>query len=92
MAVLEKRLQDAVHRWQVLATTCGILDSIRDMYQQHRQPEALREASGYLERLTQGRYCRVWTPLGEQSLRVDDAEGRAMPVEALSRGCANSFS
>ena len=46
----------------------------------------MQEASGYLDRLTQGRYCRVWTPLGQHALRVDDAEGHALPVEALSRG------
>ena len=34
----------------------------------------------------------MWTPLGEHALRVDDAEGHALPVEALSRGTANSFS
>ena len=86
LAVLEKRLEDAVHRWQVLATTCRILDVIREAYQQHRQPETLQEASVYLDRLTQGHYRRVWTPLGDRSLRVDDAQGRALPVESLSRG------
>ncbi len=46
----------------------------------------MQEASGYLDRLTQGRYRRVWTPLGEHALRVDDAEGNSLPVEVLSRG------
>ena len=59
---------------------------IRTTYEQQRQPETLQEASGYLDRLTQGRYCRVWTPLGEHALRVDDAEGHSLPVEVLSRG------
>ena len=62
------------------------LDLIRATYEQERQPETLQEASGYLQRLTQGRYTRVWTPLGENVLRVDDAEGHVLPVEALSRG------
>ncbi len=86
LAVLEKRIEDALHRWQVLAATCSVLDSIRAAYEKDRQPETLQEASGYLDRLTQGRYRRVWTPLGEHVLRVDDAEGRPLPVEALSRG------
>ena len=92
LAVVEKRLEDAVHRWQVLAAACSILDTIRDTYEQHRQPETLQEASGYLDRLTQGRYCRVWTPLGEHALRVDDAAGQALPVEALSRGTREQLS
>jgi uncharacterized protein YhaN len=86
LAVLEKRLEDALHRWQVLAVTCWVLEVIRTTYEQQRQPETLQEASGYLDRLTQGRYHRVWTPLGEHALRVDDAEGHSLPVEVLSRG------
>ncbi len=86
LAVLDKRLEDALHRWQVLAATCWILEMIRTTYEQQRQPESLQEASGYLDRLTQGRYHRVWTPLGEHALRVDDAEGHSLPVEVLSRG------
>ena len=70
----------------MLAVTCRILDMIRTTYEQQRQPETLQEASGYLDRLTQGRYRRVWTPLGEHVLRVDDAEGHSLPVEVLSRG------
>ncbi|HUT13502.1 MAG TPA: AAA family ATPase [Thermoguttaceae bacterium] len=86
LAALEKRLEEAIARWQVLAVTCRTLEEIRTAYEQDRQPETLQEASGYLERLTRGRYRRVWTPLGEDVLRVDDAEGNALAVEVLSRG------
>ena len=86
LTAIEKRLDDAVRRWQVLAVTSRVLDQIRTTYEQERQPEALQEASGYLNRLTQGRYRRVWTPLGEHVLRVDDADRNSLPVEALSRG------
>lgn len=86
LTVLEHRLREAVCRWRTLAVACRVLDAIRETYEQHRQPETLREASGYLERLTAGHYCRVWTPLGDNSLCVDDADGRALSVEALSRG------
>ena len=86
LATVEQRLADAVERWRVLAVTCRVLEMIRTTYEQQRQPETLQEASRYLDRLTQGRYCRVWTPLGENVLRVDDAEGNSLPVEVLSRG------
>jgi hypothetical protein len=84
--MIEKKLELALERWRVLAAACKILDQIRSTYESQRQPETLQEASAYLERLTQGRYQRVWTPLGEHTLRVDDAEGRSLPVEILSRG------
>ena len=40
----------------------------------------------YLARLTRGRYARVWAPLGERTLRVDDGHGRTFAVEELSGG------
>ena len=86
LAVIEKRIEEAVHRWRILAATCRIMERIRAVYERYRQPETLQEASGYLSRLTQGRYQRVWTPLGENVLRVDDAQGHCLPVEMLSRG------
>ncbi len=86
LAMIEKKLEQSLERWRVLAVACRILDHIRSTYESQRQPETLLDASGYLERLTQGRYQRVWTPLGENTLRVDDAEGRSLPVEILSRG------
>jgi uncharacterized protein YhaN len=86
LAIVEKRLEEAIGRWQVLAVTNRVLDAIRTTYEKQRQPETLQEASLYLCRLTQGRYRRVWTPLGEDVLRVDDAEGHWLPVEVLSRG------
>ena len=39
-----------------------------------------------LVRQLRGPHLSTWTPLGENVLRVDDAEGRSMPVEVLSRG------
>jgi len=86
LSLVEERLKEAVGRWQVVAVTSRILETIRETFERERQPETLQEASGYLERLTQGRYCRVWTPLGEDVLRVDDADGESLPVEVLSRG------
>lgn len=83
---VEARLAEAMRRWQVLCTTHRLLDSVRDEYERERQPETLREASRYLARLTRKRYGRVWTPLGEDVLRVDDADGRTLPVDVLSRG------
>ncbi len=86
LGVLEKQIDDALAQWQVYAVTSGLLEAIRDEYETDRQPETLREASDYLRRLTGGRYRRVWTPLGENVLRVDDAEGNPLDVELLSRG------
>jgi uncharacterized protein YhaN len=81
-----RRLAEALRRWRLLAVCTLALDAVRDHYEREHQPLALREASGYLQRLTAGRYRRVWTPLGEHALRVDDEAGRSLGVEVLSSG------
>jgi uncharacterized protein YhaN len=80
------RFQKVAQRWRVLAAMHGLLYAVRKEYEKKRQPEALREASLYLDALTAGRYSRVWTPLDEDVLKIDDLHGRCLPVEALSRG------
>ena len=84
--MVEQQLADALHRWRVRAMACHTLSEIRENYQRDRQPETLQEASDYLERLTQGRYMRVWTPLDEDILLVDDGEGNPRSVDVLSQG------
>ncbi len=86
LEVVEKRLADAIHRWRVLAVCNLLLVAVRDFYEREHQPQVLREASTYLKKLTGGRYTRVWTPLGEHSLRVDDHEGHSLTVDVLSSG------
>ena len=86
MNMVEQQLAEALHRWRVRAMACHTLAEIRESYQRDRQPETLREASDYLERLTQGRYTRVWTPLDEDILLVDDGAGNPRAVDLLSQG------
>jgi uncharacterized protein YhaN len=73
-------------RWQVLATSSLILESIREKYEAKRQPETLKEASTYLSRLTDGKYTRIWTRLIGEELLVDNADEESITVEKLSRG------
>jgi hypothetical protein len=86
LAAVERQLDQAIDQWRVAAVACQLLNAVRHEYETERQPETLREASGYLDSLTGGRYRRVWTPLAERTLRVDDAEGNWLSVEVLSRG------
>jgi hypothetical protein len=57
-----------------------------EIYESERQPETLREASAFLKQLTEGKYVRVWTPLGKNALRIDNDKGQSLPLEVLSRG------
>jgi uncharacterized protein YhaN len=86
LGCVEEQLRRAVHRWRVLGVTSLMLEAIRQIYETERQPETLAEASTYLERLTEGRYRRIWTPLSEDILRVDTADGQSLSLEVLSQG------
>ena len=72
--------------WQVLASSTQLLEMIRESYESKRQPETLKEASGYLERLTEGSYTRIWTRLVGEELLVDNGNEETIPVDKLSRG------
>lgn len=86
LSAIDERIHRAIKRWQLLAGTSHMLDGVRRSYETDRQPETLAEASGYLQRLTQGKYTRIWTPFGESKLCVDDRSEQALPIEVLSRG------
>lgn len=86
LATVEADLQAALRQWQRVSLCCLLLDSVREAYERTRQPATLRQASTYLARLTGGQYRRVWTPLAEEVLRVDDEQSRTLDVERLSRG------
>lgn len=83
---VRSRLQAAARDWAVIELAAQASDDVRHDFERRHQPETLQAASGFLTRLTQGRYTAVWTPLGERRLMVDDDHGRSLPVSALSRG------
>jgi hypothetical protein len=83
---VEEQMRRAVDAWRERAAVSLLLERIREDYERHRQPETLKEASGYLRQLTGGRYTRIWTPLAHDILFVDTADGQALSVQVLSRG------
>lgn len=86
LSVVEEQIVAAARRWQTLAVTGLLLESVRGIYETTRQPETLREASTYLQRLTQGLYVRVWTPIEDAMLKVDDSKGQSISMDKLSSG------
>ena len=83
---VEHQITQKFDAWRERAAVSLLLDRIRHEYEQHRQPETLREASKYMSQLTSGKYTRIWTPLANDILLVDTPEGKSLPVEVLSRG------
>ena len=86
LACLEKQLAACAEHWRTLAATTSMLEKVCEVYETERQPETLREASAFLKQLTDGKYVRVWTPLGKNALRIDNEKNQSLPLEVLSRG------
>lgn len=86
LAMVTQRLKHAIERARVMALTEAALAAQLRRYERECQPLTLRQASRYLERMTEGRYVKVWTPVEHAELRIDSADGRTLPVAALSRG------
>ncbi len=86
LGCINEEIDDAVKQWRTLAATSVILESVRHIYETQRQPATLSDASKYLGKMTDNRYCRVWTPLDEDTLLVDDAHGNSLRIEVLSAG------
>ncbi|WP_157665185.1 AAA family ATPase [Mariniblastus fucicola] len=73
-------------KWQELGASSQMLEMIRESYETKRQPETLREASQYLEKLSDGKYTRIWTRMTGEELLVDNANDESIAVDKLSRG------
>ncbi len=86
LAVLDRQLELTAEHWRTLGITSSMLNRVCEVYETERQPETLREASVFLKQLTDGKYRRVWTPLGKNALRVENDKGQDLPIEVLSRG------
>ncbi|MFG0264059.1 MAG: ATP-binding protein [Rhodopirellula sp. JB055] len=86
LGCIERQLDQLARRWQTLSMASCLLEDVCGTVENERQPETLREASSFLNQLTDGKYVRIWTPLGSNQLKIDDAEGKSLPLEVLSRG------
>jgi uncharacterized protein YhaN len=86
LSCLDRQIDLCAAHWRTLGVTTCMLEKVCEVYETERQPETLREASTFLKQLTDGKYVRVWTPLGKNALRIDNERGQSLPLEVLSRG------
>lgn len=83
---IDAELAEQLEDWIALQIAKDCVGQMCDDYERNRQPETLRLASDYLGRLTQGRYCKIWAPLGEQQLKVIDDYDQVWDPDQLSGG------
>lgn len=85
-AQVQADLQSAIE--QLCTSEAGLkgLERIRQRLEGDGQSSTLKLASQSLEKLTCGKYRRIWAPIGERHLVVDDDHNQSLRVEHLSSG------
>ena len=86
LSAVAGELRDASERWHAAKLAGRAFASMRGDVERTRQPAVLAAAGRYLAQLTEGRYVKVWSPLGERTLLVEDHRGTALTPDALSGG------
>ena len=76
----------AAEEWFALQIEQKIVSRIRQHFEKENISGTLRTASAYMHRFSSGRYHKIWAPLGEDFLCVDDEFNRTFRVEQLSGG------
>ncbi len=76
----------ATEDWFALQIEHDAVMQIRRRFEQENISGTLVTASDYMHRMTSGRYHRIWAPLGDDFLCIDDEYGQTFRVEQLSGG------
>ncbi len=76
----------AAEEWFSLHIEEEALLEMRRRFEKENISGTLTTASSYMHRISSGRYHKIWAPLGEDFLCVDDEYGRTFRVEQLSGG------
>jgi uncharacterized protein YhaN len=91
LAGLEGRAGALAREWAVRAIALRLLEETRARYERERQPDVVRAAESYFERVTDGRYTRIVAPPGDATVRVETEGGEVRATEELSRGTAEQL-
>ncbi len=86
MRQTEVQIRAVAHEWAAYESAAQTIDCISRDYERTHQPCALTVAVELFSRMTCGKYRRIWAPLGEKRLVVEDDLGQNFPVQSLSRG------
>ncbi|MFM7250944.1 MAG: AAA family ATPase [Planctomycetaceae bacterium] len=86
IAAVEHDLDAQLRRRGMLDSARGMLEAAREAFARDHQPAVLREASRWLDRLTEGHYDRITTSIHEARLEIHDRTGMVWNPDRLSRG------
>lgn len=79
-------VEESGKKWIVIRLAQQLLEKTRESYEAQRQPGVIKDASAYFAKMTQGKYPRIFSPIGEQRLLVERIDGVRLEPAFLSRG------
>ena len=79
-------MRGRARKWAVLTIAENLLNEARLKFEKERQPEVVRNAASFFQDITEGRYEKVFSPLGKSEIRVTGSTGNAKQPSELSRG------
>ncbi|PKP54621.1 MAG: hypothetical protein CVT90_00310 [Candidatus Altiarchaeales archaeon HGW-Altiarchaeales-3] len=86
-----QKLKKKSEEWSMLILARNIMGKAIEKYEQERQPGVIKEAQSFFLKMTLGRYSRIFAPLDEAKIYVEDKDGRRKDIQDLSRGTAEQL-
>ena len=86
-----QKLKKKSQEWSILILARTIMRKAIEKYEKERQPGVIKEAQSVFSKMTIGRYPRIYAPLDEAKIYVEDEEGRRKDIQKLSRGTAEQL-
>ena len=83
---LLEKMRGLAREWSVRTIAENLLKEAQRKFERERQPDVVRLSAEFFRSITEGRYDRVFSPLGESEIHVTDPDGGSKQPDQLSRG------
>lgn len=83
---LVQQLGDCAREWARLTFARELLERTRQQFEAERQPRVVQHAREFFSHITGQRYNRLYVPMGERAVTVEDPTGARKQPRQLSRG------
>lgn len=83
---MKEELNTLAKRWAVLAVSKHIIQEIKRVYEQEKQPAVIQEGEKLFRLMTNGEYTRLFAPLGEERFVLERKDGLRFDPGEVSRG------
>jgi len=86
-----EELYQKAEEWSVLTLSRTLMKKAVENYEKERQPGVVKEAQTFFSRMTLGNYTRIYAPLDESRIYIEDKNGNRKEIFELSRGTAEQL-